>query len=158
MAQAGALARALPGADHRALAPLVHLEAEAGCAPDPIRRLAALGGDDPGQALRLSKSEAKQLAALREAAESPAGAAELGYRLGAETAFSAILLRAALIGTPPPQTARTDATRGEAADFPVKSADLMPALQGAALGRKLSELEARWIASDFRLSRAALLA
>jgi poly(A) polymerase len=33
----------------------------------------------------------------------------------------------------------------------------MPGLQGPALGARLKELEARWIASDFALSREALL-
>jgi poly(A) polymerase len=117
-----------------------------------------LGGDDPGEALRLCRSEAKRLAALREAALSPAGAAELGYRLGAEAAHSAILVRAALIGAPPPETAKAEAARGAAAKFPVNSADLMPALQGAALGERLQALEARWIASDFQLTRENLLA
>ena len=44
MAATGILARVLPGADPRALAPLVHLEAGAGLAPRWQRRLAALGG------------------------------------------------------------------------------------------------------------------
>ncbi|TKA95670.1 CCA tRNA nucleotidyltransferase, partial [Cereibacter changlensis] len=44
-----------------------------------------------------------------------------------------------------------------AAKLPVSAADLMPALQGAALGARLREIEARWIASGFRLSREALL-
>jgi poly(A) polymerase len=33
----------------------------------------------------------------------------------------------------------------------------MPALQGDALGTRLRELEARWLASDLTLSRDALL-
>jgi poly(A) polymerase len=48
--------------------------------------------------------------------------------------------------------------RGAAAQFPVRPADLMPALQGAALGEALRAMERRWIASDFTLDRAALLA
>ena len=158
MAQAGALARALPGADHRALAPLIHLSAAAGLDAEPIRRLAALGGDDPGAALKLSRAEAKRLAALGEGARSGAGAAELGYRLGAEAGLSALLLRAALTGAPPPEGARAEAERGAKARFPVKPADLMPGLEGAALGARLKELEARWIASGLTLTRAELLA
>ncbi len=157
MAQAGALARALPGADCTALAPLVHLEAEVQRAPDPIRRLAVLGGTDPALALRLSRDEAKRLAAMRQGALSDLGAAELGYRLGAEAAISAILVRAALIGTPPGEAAEADAKRGAAAQFPITSADLRPGLEGAALGQALKKLETRWIASDFTLTRAALL-
>ncbi len=157
MAQAGALARTLPGSDHRALAPLVHLEAEAGRAPDAILRLAALGGEDVPEALRLSRDEAKRLSALREAAESGKGSAELGYRLGADLALGAMLLRAASAGVPLDPEAAAAARRGAQAVFPVRPADLMPALEGPALGNKLKELEAKWIASGFRSSKEDLL-
>lgn len=158
MALAGALARALPGADHRALAALVYLEADAGLSPDPILRLAALGGEDPAGALRLSRADAKRLETLRDAAASGAGAAELGYRLGADAALSALVLRAARDGVPLPPRARDDARRGAAAVFPVRPGDLMPALDGPALGARLRDLEARWIASGFALGREELLA
>ena len=45
-----------------------------------------------------------------------------------------------------------------AAVFPVAAADLMPDFTGPALGAKLAELEAQWIASGFSLDKAALLA
>jgi poly(A) polymerase len=158
MAQTGALARALPGADHRALGPLVHLEAEAELDPEPIRRLAALAGAEAAAAaLRLSRAEAKRLEALREAAASGMGAAEAGYRLGAEAAVSALVLRAALGGTPLPAGLRAEAERGAAAVFPVRPADLMPALSGPALGARLKDLEARWVAADFAPDREELL-
>jgi poly(A) polymerase len=54
-------------------------------------------------------------------------------------------------------TIHTLIARGAAAVFPVKSADLLPFVQGAALGQALRKCEARWIASDFQLTRAALL-
>ena len=63
MQAAGVLARILPGADTRALAPLVHLQD--GLAPDWLTRLAAIGGADPADALRLSRDEARRLAILR---------------------------------------------------------------------------------------------
>ena len=44
-----------------------------------------------------------------------------------------------------------------AAVFPVRPADLMPALSGPALGARLRALEARWIASGFTLRREDLL-
>ena len=157
MAACGALARALPGADHRALAPLVDLAAGAGLAPDPLLRLAALGGADAARALRLSRAEAKGLQALTDGAGSAAGAGELGYRLGAKAGLSALVLRAALSGGALPKGAAAEVARGAGAKFPVRPADLMPGLDGAALGRKLAELEKRWIASDFTLTRAALL-
>jgi poly(A) polymerase len=157
MAQTGVLARVLPGSDTTALAPLVHLEAEAGRAPDPILRLTALGGDDPADVLRLSREEAKRHAAFRDGASSGKGAAELGYRLGADLAVGAMLLRAASAGVSPDPDVLPDAARGAAATFPVKAADLMPGYEGPALGEKLAELEARWIASGFTLDRDALL-
>lgn len=156
MAQAGVLAAALPGADHRTLAPLVHLGRAAGLDPDPILRLAALGGADPAGRLKLSRAEARRLADLRAGAASDAGAAELGYRLGAATGLAAAVLRAALTGAPLPPDAAPEAHRGARAVFPVRAADLLP-LEGPALGARLKDLESRWIASDFRLDRAQLL-
>ncbi len=151
MAAAGVLAHVVPGADPRALAPLVHLEA--GAAPDPLRRLAALGGDAGG--LRLSKAEARRLQALRDAALSGDGAELLGYRLGQADGTDAALIRAALAGTAPEPAQRI--AFGAAQRLPVTAADLMPALSGPALGAALRAIEARWIASGFRLSRDELL-
>ncbi|PRX37104.1 poly(A) polymerase [Meinhardsimonia xiamenensis] len=158
MAAAGCLQPILPGADPAPLAVLVHLEGEVARAPDPILRLAALGGEDPVGNLRLSRAEARRLARLREAALSEAGPGELGYRLGAAEARDALLLRAALTGQPLPEGWEDEVARGAAAEFPVKPADLMPRYEGPALGAKLKELEARWIASGFTLTRAELLA
>ncbi|MEI4471872.1 CCA tRNA nucleotidyltransferase [Frigidibacter sp. MR17.24] len=153
MAQAGCLAPALPGADPRALAPLVSFSAET----DPILRLAALGGEDPATALRLSRAEAKRLAALRDGATGLASPAVLGWRLGARDAAGALALRAALLGAPP-LDAGSEIARGAAAAFPLKAADLARAgLAGPALGAALKAAEARWIASDLTATRAQLL-
>ena len=57
----------------------------------------------------------------------------------------------------PPDDWTAEIARGASTAFPVKPADLMPALQGAALGTRLKELEARWLQSDLRLPREALL-
>jgi len=157
MAQAGILARALPGAEARLLPVLVHLEAGWDLPADPIRRLAALGGQDHAERLRLSKPEARRLDRLRGAMASAAGPAALGYHLGEEDARNAILLRAAALESPPPPEARKAIAKGAAAKFPVTSGDLMPAFSGPALGAKLKDLEARWIASDFTLGRDELL-
>lgn len=45
-------------------------------------------------------------------------------------------------------------------DLPVRGADLLAAglMPGPALGRRLAEIEQRWIESDFSLDREALLA
>lgn len=153
MAAAGILTRVLPGADARALPVLVHLEAEA--PPRWLRRLAVLGGDAGG--LRLSRADGAALEALRAGATGGQGAAELGYRLGAGMASDAMLVRAALMGMPPPDGWQDAIARGAAARFPLRAADLMPALSGPDLGARLRALEEAWIASDFRLTRAELL-
>jgi len=157
MQTAAVLSAILPGADATALAPLVHLEAETGTAPDPLRRLAALGGSDVAARLRLSRAEARRLAHLRDGIASGMSAAETGYRFGAGEGGDIVLLRAALLGTPPPPDAFDDLRRGAVAVCPVRAADLMPAYSGPALGRRLSEIEARWIASGFTLGREDLL-
>lgn len=155
MAAAGILTRVLPGADATPLAPLVHLED--GTAPDPMRRLAALVADTPADALRLSRADAARHAAIAQSARSGQGAAELGHRLGAGTAADALLVRAALTGAPPPRDWQAEIARGAAARFPVAAADLMPALQGPALGDRLRALHDRWIASGLALTRDDLL-
>ena len=155
MQAAGVLAHTLPGADPRALAPLVHLEA--GTAPDWLRRLAALGGEDAAGALRLTRDEAKRLAVLRDEIGGMAGPGEIGFRHGADMARDVVLLRAAVLESQQPDDWQAEAAKGAAAVFPIRAADL-PGLTGPALGAKLKELEARWIASGFELSRAQLLA
>lgn len=149
MAEAGVLAQVRPGAAPAALARL----AAAGAPADPVLRLAALGGRGE---LRLSRRDARRIGALSTAALGAAGPGELGYRLGAAEAEAAMLLRQALTGAPPPPGWRGAVAAGAAAVFPLRAADLPET--GAALGRRLAALEARWIASGFRLGRAELLA
>ncbi|MCU0827861.1 MAG: CCA tRNA nucleotidyltransferase [Tabrizicola sp.] len=158
MSHAGVLARVVPGADPRALAPLVHFEAghlDAAEAPRWLRRLAVLGGDTEN--LRLSKAEARDLNALRAALASTDSPAVLGFILGETLATDALLARAASLGGHPPANWKPEARRGATTRFPVTAADLMPTLQGEALGARLKQLEARWLASDLTLTREALL-
>lgn len=152
MAQTGILAMVLPGAEARALAPLVHLEA--GIPPRPLRRLAVLGGEADG--LRLSRAEARDLAALRDAMGDMASPAVLGWRLGGDLATDAMLARSAVLETPLPQGWQADIARGAAAQFPIRAADL-PACSGPALGAELKRLERLWLSADLRLSREQLL-
>ncbi len=158
MAQAGVLAATLPGAGHEALARLVHFEPGLGLSPEPVRRLAALTPPDAAELLRLSRSDARRLEALLAAARSTAGPGELGYRLGDGGGRDALALRAAFTELAPPVDAAAAVARGAGARFPVSAADLMPAYEGPALGARLRELEARWIASGFAASRDELLA
>jgi poly(A) polymerase len=155
MAQAGVLARVLPGSNTRALAPLVHLEGD--LPPRWQRRLAALGGHDVEERLRLSRADAAVLAALHGAVGRGWSPAALGWKLGAEGGRDAVLLRAALLESPLPTDWQTDVARGAASVMPVTAIDLMPDLQGAALGARLKEIEARWLASDLRLTRSDFL-
>ncbi|MFZ1470942.1 MAG: CCA tRNA nucleotidyltransferase [Paracoccaceae bacterium] len=155
MAQAGVLAKVLPGADARALAPLVHLEE--GRPPRWQRRLACLGGEDVAERLRLSRAEARTLQDLREAIGSTESAAVLGWRLGEERGWDAMALRSVLTGAPLHALFNLELARGSSATFPVEAADLMPALEGPALGARLKALELRWLASDLRLTKAELL-
>ena len=156
MQSSGILGRVLPGADARALGPLIHNEPP--LCDKWLRRLAVLGGAAQADRLRLSASEAKRLDCLKAGMESTVGAAELAYRNGAETAHDVILLRAAVLGTPMPPDIENEIARGMNARFPISAADLMPGLQGPKLGARLAELESRWIASGFELSREQLLA
>lgn len=158
MRQTGVLGQILPGAEDRALAPLIHLERQAGLGADAIRRLASLsGGADLQDTLRLSKDQARKLERIHEAATGTMGAGELGYRLGAEQGRDALVLRAALMEQPLAPDAIKGVEHGAAQSFPVTAQDLMPDLTGAALGAELKRLEAIWIATGFCLDRAALL-
>lgn len=157
MQAVGVLHAVLPGSDARALALVVHLESETNTAPDAILRLAALGGADVAERLRLSRPHARRLDVLRAAAVEPMQAAELGYRHGAEDGRAVLLLRAALLEMPWSVRDAEDLARGAKARFPVTAADLMPTYSGPALGARLQELEQAWIASGFTLTRDDLL-
>ena len=156
MAQAGVLAQILPGASPRALAPLVHLEA--GLPPDWQARLAVIGGETLTEALRLSKAETVTIMRIRDEIGSTATPAALGWKFGAQVAQAVVLGRAAMLEAPLPSGWQSEIARGAGAALPVTAADLMPALQGPDLGKRLREIEARWLASDLYLGKAALLA
>ena len=155
MAQAGVLAQVLPGATPRALAPLVDLEA--GAAPRWLRRLAVLGGEDVADRLRLSRAEATGLTHIRQEIGSALTAAALGWKLGGVLATDVVLCRAAVLEMPLPPGWSAEIQRGVGSTLPVMAADLMPDLQGAALGVRLKQIESRWLASDLWLSRGDLL-
>jgi poly(A) polymerase len=155
MQASGVLMRLLPGADSRALALLVHLEA--GLPPSWIRRLAALGGETSPEALRLSRAEVRSLATLSRAATSAEAPAVLGYRVGEHAAVDAMLLRAALLEQPLPSGWQASVQKGARSEFPVSATDLMPEFQGPDVGKRLRQLETRWIESGFSLTRTQLL-
>lgn len=158
MRATGVLAQVLPGADDTALGPLIHCEEQASAAPDAIRRLSAMGGNDARDALRLSKAQSARLATLADNIASTCDAAELGYRLGYDLAKDVMLLRSAVMGNPWAPATDTQLNIGSKAEFPISAKDLMPEFSGPDLGQKLAELEGKWIASGFAATRSDLLA
>ncbi|MDD9923371.1 MAG: CCA tRNA nucleotidyltransferase [Boseongicola sp.] len=157
MEHAGVMAKVLPGADTWLVGPLVHIE-QAFCAkPNSIRRLAALGGEAPEKMLRLSRSQTKALEITKRHLVSDKCPGALGYELGEEQAISVCLLRGALSNQELAEGVRAEIRKGAGAHFPISAEDLMPDLTGPALGDALKALEARWVESDFTLSREDLL-
>lgn len=158
MRQCNVLSRVLPGSDDRWLGPVVALERGLDLPADWVLRLAALGGPDVVDRLRLSRKDARHLHTLTDAAWGGAALPEIAYRHGAGIARQVAVLRAAVAQTP---VASSDLSRIDAAAravFPIKANDLMPRFSGAELGQTLAALEADWIASGFRMSRDDLLA
>ncbi len=152
-ASTGGLMRVLPGADHGALAPLVHVEELAGLDTDPIRRLAVLGGEDVADRLRLPKAEAKQLAILRDGGNP----VEVAYRHGAQAGWDLLAIQAASLSQPIDPGLGQQVDHAAKQTFPLKAADLMDRYDGPALGKALKAAEARWIASGFTLTKDDLL-
>ena len=156
MEQSGVLGAVLPGASGRAVPILVHLEAG-----NPRRwhcRLAVLGGQDVADRFRLSRVDATTVDKITTEIGSGLAPVALAWRHGAVLAGDIVHARAAMFGGLLPDHWQADVARGEAARFPVDASDLMPTLQGAALGAKLRELQEIWLASGLSLTRDQLLA
>lgn len=156
MAQTGVLNAILPGADPVLVAPLVHLEQIADVAPDPMARLAALGGEDVAARLRLSRVDQRRLEAIRDHSISPLGAKAIGHLVGKQAGFGAILLRAAMANAVLDAESIDKVRAGAGTEFPVKASDL-PDLEGKALGERLAALKVDWLASDLAKSKNDLL-
>ncbi len=154
----GVLSRILPGADDLFLGPVVAQEAVVSAQPDWVLRLAALGGSDTVNLLRLSKKEARSLDTFNDIAWSGMPEQEAAYRHGKRFALGAMLLRAAAGNSPVDPGAADLLDAAEQAVFPLSASDLMPKYSGPELGQALARLERLWIASGFELSRDALLA
>ncbi len=154
MDHAGVLNAVLPGASSEPLTLLTGLEGS--LTPNPIRRLAAIGGDDVATRLRLSRAEVSRLALYRAEMGGITPPGVLGYHHGADAAVDILTLRAVTFGQPVDPDAIANARAGAQASFPIKAADL-PTLQGPALGEQLNVLKSRWIESGFTLSKTDLL-
>ncbi|MRX49287.1 CCA tRNA nucleotidyltransferase [Paracoccus sp. S-4012] len=155
MAGAGVLAQVLPGADPATLPALIAAERGAGVAPDWLRRLASLHGDDPAEALRLSRAEAARLARL---APVPGrfSVDAAGYRLGESAGRDAALLAQAR-GEPLPEDWPQRLAEAAASPLPISAADLSPPLQGPAIGQGLRAAEQAWIDSGFAMPAPGLI-
>ena len=155
MSATGVLMRVLPGADARFIAPMVHIET--GAARAWVARLALLGGQDVAQNLRLSRSEATQLASIRAEMAGSLTAAALGWRHGIALGGDILHVRAALMGQELPANWQAELQRGAQATCPITAADYMPRLKGPDLGRAIRNATQTWLCSDLRASRDDLL-
>lgn len=156
MAMTGVLAQVLPGSDPKYIAPIAAIEA--GLPPSWICRLAALGGLDAQNALRLSLREAASLRAITDEIGTQKTAAALAWLHGAQIAQDVLICRAAMFEVALSANWQTEIARGRQATLPVSAADFMPQLSGPALGAALKQARLRWLASDLSLTRAQLLA
>ncbi|WP_439104685.1 CCA tRNA nucleotidyltransferase [Celeribacter marinus] len=153
MEQSGVLTRLLPGSACKILFALSAL----GAPLDPLMRLAALGGDNVSERLRLSKKQANQLARFRAAMGSSESLESLAYRHGDLCAISVAYLRAAMFETPMSPDWMVQISRGCNAIFPIRAADLPSSFEGADIGRALKDMERHWIDAHFVLSKSDLL-
>ena len=156
MAKTGVLGCVLPGADVTLVAPLVHLEHSSGIGPDPMARLAALGGEDVAQRLRLSRSDQKRLESIRTHSAGFYAPKATGYVAGEQAGLGAILLRSAMANTVLDAATVSAVKEGATTVFPIKASDL-PHLKGKALGAALAALKAEWLASDLTKTKRQLL-
>lgn len=157
MQKTGVLQRVLPGSDLALLGPVVHLEASVQLPPDWRLRLVALGGEDVQPRLRMTNKDAKFVYKLRETIGDLKSLREIAYHFGLDIAQGTLILKAAMANEVLAPFQLDPLEMASQARFPVSAMDLMPALQGKALGDRLADLEAQWIASDFQLTRDALI-
>jgi poly(A) polymerase len=153
----GILRPVLPEIDESGGARLVRLvrrEAEAGVAPEPLRRLAALLPADPalaaaiGARLRLSNKAVKRLVS---AADAETAAAEvLAYRIGADQAVDRLLLGE---GDPAEAARLRDWQRPV---LRLKGGDLVPMglAAGPLVARCWQEVQRRWAEGGFPADEA----
>ncbi len=121
-----------------------------------------------GERLRLSRAETARMQALPDAAaaalaEGAAGDRARRYRLGAEGYRDAILFAWAAARAPADDAGwreRLALAESFQPMLPITGRDVVAAgiAPGPAVGRALAEAERLWIASDFTLDRAALVA
>lgn len=175
----GVMAHLLPSATATGrLARLVRLEHDLDEMADPTRRLAAVLEDEDragalavAEALRLSNTERDRLVSLVEppvavsAADTTIRLRQALYRIGDAALYRDLLLMAALEFAGPLDLTVLRAALATAGDLPdlrlpIAGRDLLAlgVERGPGLGKLLKQVEAWWIAEDFRPDRAACLA
>jgi poly(A) polymerase len=151
MHESGVLEVVLPettGQATAALAKVVRAEQQAGIAPSPIRRLAALLPAAPrlvepaAARLRLSAAQKKRLVTAAERSATPGDPRTLAYRLGREAALDRLLLTGA--DTAP-------ITGWDIPVLPLKGGEIVARgiAAGPEVARILRAVEDRWIAEGF---------
>jgi poly(A) polymerase len=153
---------------------MMKVEVAAGIAPDPVRRLGALGvlvmedAQRLGEKLRLARAESDRLESMADGwwrvtpHNGEAEARRLLYRLGPEQFSDRVLLA----WTRSPQGAADAAWRDlatlpqrwTAPIFPIRAADLISrgVTKGPSLGAALRAAEEAWITADFPSDEAVL--
>lgn len=156
MAASGVLAQVLPGADPVFLAPLIHIEKNRPARWQ--RRLSVIGGANTPEMLRLSKADARYLIDIKKVLRSGKSNAVNAYLFGANETLDAKLVEAASLTISVSDNLDDEIALGVEAKFPLRAADLFPWFEkGPALGVELKRLEQAWLASEFTLSKTALL-
>lgn len=156
MQQTGVLGCILPGADPTFVGPLVHLEQMVEAPIDPIARLAALGGQEVKDRLRLSRRDQRNLDSIRDLSAVVGTPKILGQMGGVDAGRGAFLLRSAYASQPVSVAQFDDVSTGASAVFPIGAKDL-PHLQGPALGAELKALQQVWFDSDLSKTKHDLL-
>jgi poly(A) polymerase len=155
METSGVLSRILSGSIAKFIPILVHIEQFDQI--DWMTRLVVLGGTEQTNALRLTKAETAKLRAILQVIKTGMRPSAAAFEYGAEVARAGAIATAALCEVFPPEDLEASIARGALAEFPVRAHDLSP-LTGKALGDALRTARARWIASEFELSKEELLA
>lgn len=155
MEASGVLGNILNGSSAKYIPILTHIE-QSGLI-DWMTRLVVLGGTDQADALRLTRAEAAKLRAILQVVETGMRPSAAAFEYSGNIARAGALATAALCECHPPSDLEAAIARGETATFPIHAHDLAP-LSGKELGDALRGLRDRWIASEFELSKEALLA
>ena len=119
--------------------------------------MAALGGFDVADRLKLSKKQANLLALYQTSLADTRSLNEIAFREGAAIALCVAALRAATFEQPLQSDLKAQLVTASKQEFPIAAQDLMPQYSGAQLGSALKMLQRAWLDSGFALTKAQLL-